>query len=269
MGPYYAGSHRLYLLLERLAIAGPRPDAAPTNGAHDGGGGARELLWGARRLVPAGVRRALRARLPGKARSLWRWAHGVESVYARRRAFALPTNNMTGAIRLNVKGREPSGLVAPGVEYDALCDALTEAMLELVNADTGRPAVRWVRRAAELYRGPRLGDLPDLFVEWDHDVPITTLSSPRIGTLTLPYRGDRTGDHRAGGLLLARGPGLRGGAEVKDMRAAPSITRCPATIPTLRASRVATAPAAPLAAKRCGVSAPRPRAFASSRPAGK
>jgi predicted AlkP superfamily phosphohydrolase/phosphomutase len=139
----------------------------------------------------------------------------VESIYASRRAFSLPTNNMTGAIRLNVKGREPSGLVAPGAEYDALCDGLAEALLELVNADTGRPAVRWVRRADELYHGPRLGDLPDLFVEWDHDAPITTLTSPRIGTLTLPYRGDRTGDHRAGGLLLARGPGLRRGDEIK------------------------------------------------------
>ena len=36
------------------------------------------------------------------------------------RAFVLPSNNMTSAIRIDLKGREPFGTVAPGDEYEKL-----------------------------------------------------------------------------------------------------------------------------------------------------
>jgi predicted AlkP superfamily phosphohydrolase/phosphomutase len=98
--------------------------------------------------------------------------------------------------------------VRPGYEYDALCSELTEAFLALENADTGGPAVRWVRRADELYDGPRLGELPDLFIEWEHHRPIKALRSPRIGTIDRAHRGSRTGDHLAGGLVIGHGPRL-------------------------------------------------------------
>jgi predicted AlkP superfamily phosphohydrolase/phosphomutase len=134
------------------------------------------------------------------------------------RAFAIPSNNMTGAIRINVKGRDPAGLVGPGAEYETLCRELTEALLALENAETGRPAVQWVRRADELYQGPRLSELPDLFVEWDHGAPIRTLRSPRIGTLTGVFGGRRTGDHWQGGWLVGRGPRFRAGQAEGDIR---------------------------------------------------
>jgi predicted AlkP superfamily phosphohydrolase/phosphomutase len=128
------------------------------------------------------------------------------------RAFVIPSNNMTSAIRINLQGREPHGAVAPGAEYNAVCEDLAARLLELENPDTGRPAVQWVKRARELYEGPRLGDLPDLFVEWDHTSPVTTLRSPRIEMISGSMTAERTGDHWKQGLLLARGPGLGQGA---------------------------------------------------------
>jgi len=121
------------------------------------------------------------------------------------RAFAVPSNNMTGAIRINLKGREPEGLVGPGVEYEALRQEIVDALLALKNPETGRPAVQWVARVEDLYEGPRLRDMPDLLVEWDHSAPIDTLCSPRIGRVSQAFGGHRTGDHWQNGLLIGRG----------------------------------------------------------------
>ena len=43
--------------------------------------------------------------------------------WARTRAFSLPSD-MTAYVRVNLKGREPEGVVAAGHEYEALCDEL-------------------------------------------------------------------------------------------------------------------------------------------------
>ena len=65
-----------------------------------------------------------------------------------------------------------------GPRYEALRREIADALTVLGNPETGRPAVQWVARVEELYEGPRLRDMPDLFVEWDHSAPITTLCSP-------------------------------------------------------------------------------------------
>ena len=58
----------------------------------------------------------------------------------RRRAYAMPLNEESGAIRINLRGREPNGLVAPGDEYEALVSELRDAFLELRDSRIGPPA---------------------------------------------------------------------------------------------------------------------------------
>ena len=59
--------------------------------------------------------------------------------------------------------------------------------------------------------------MPDLFVDWNRAAPIETVNSPAIGTVRAPYDCWRTGDHRPGGLLLVRGPGLPAGRPLPRM----------------------------------------------------
>jgi predicted AlkP superfamily phosphohydrolase/phosphomutase len=208
MGPYYAGSHLLDRVLDRLGLSGPEvaPPLTMT------GSPLGQSVWGLRNLLPSKFRLELKSRLPRPITSLRRSMNGADlNPWCRSRAFAVPSNNMTGAIRINLKGREPEGLVEPGAEYEALRGEIGDALLELKNAETGQPAVRWVARAEELYKGPRLRDMPDLFVEWEHSAPITALSSPRIGHISHAFSGDRTGDHWPNGLLVGRGIGFRSG----------------------------------------------------------
>jgi predicted AlkP superfamily phosphohydrolase/phosphomutase len=225
MGPWYDGSHLLDLVLERLGVneaeGGARsvPERDPYL--------ARRTLWGLRHLLPATLRQAVKTRLPNPVLKLWTWAHPATShAWQSRRAFAVPSHSMTGGIRINLKGREPAGLVQLGQDYDALCRELTEVLLALKNADTGRRAVQWVARADTLYRGAHLREMPDLFVEWDHSAPIRAVCSPQIGTVSRFFHGHRTGEHWKNGLLAGLGPRFRSGevrTEIRTQDLAPTI----------------------------------------------
>ncbi|HWP59943.1 MAG TPA: alkaline phosphatase family protein [Candidatus Acidoferrales bacterium] len=219
MGPYYHGSHLLDHILQRLGMDEPTPQRAGGARAQYEISSGRSLVWSLSRLAPRAVRDRIKARLPHElVGRFWRWTHPEPHPWSRARAFQVPSSNMTGAIRINVKGREPAGKVEPGAEYDELCRELAEALMELQNPATGRKAVQWVARARDLYDGPMLHRLPDLFVEWDHSAPITALSSARIGTVEGVFPGSRTGSHWPHALLLAAGPEFASGEIAAKMR---------------------------------------------------
>ncbi len=145
----------------------------------------------------------------------WKWS----------RAFCIP-NDYTGAIRINLKGREPHGLVEPGKEYDALCDELINELSTMVNPDTGKKAVSEVLIIDKLYQGEHIWDLPDLIVKWAGDAPIRALYSPRIGTISGENPERRTGAHRPYGFLVASGKHISRGKTIEGasiMDIAPTI----------------------------------------------
>jgi predicted AlkP superfamily phosphohydrolase/phosphomutase len=144
-----------------------------------------------------------------------------------RRWFTSPNNTVTGAIRINLQGREPHGTVPAGQAFDEACDQLSEWLHELVDADTGNPVVTGVHRTTDHYARFDGDSFPDLLVEWNRTRPIERVRSPRIGTIDVPYTHWRTGDHHDRGLLLAKGPGITPGhrrAVASAIDIAPTLT---------------------------------------------
>jgi predicted AlkP superfamily phosphohydrolase/phosphomutase len=221
MGPYYHGSHLLNRVLDRLGVNDPGRN---TGSASPRGKGRpfRERVWHARHVLPQRWRDRVKARLPPQlvnvARTRAQPPSRPSPDLALKRVFQVPSSNMTAGLRINLKGREPAGLVEPGAEYDALCRELSDALLALENPDTGGKAVQWVARAGDLYQGPRLHRLPDLFVEWDHGAPVTALRSPQIGTVSGVARTGRSASHWPNALLLAAGSRLRSGPVPREMQ---------------------------------------------------
>jgi predicted AlkP superfamily phosphohydrolase/phosphomutase len=127
---------------------------------------------------------------------------------ATRRFFAIPTTDNCGGVRLNLRGREPNGLVDPGPPYNELCDWLEGELLSLVNTATGAPVVTRILRGDLLFPGPFRNQFPDLVIEWNHQAPIPAVRSQRIGELQVESPNPRTGDHRPKGLVLARSTDL-------------------------------------------------------------
>jgi predicted AlkP superfamily phosphohydrolase/phosphomutase len=141
-------------------------------------------------------------------RILARWFPDTERSLVRglRRAFQVEHNELSGAIRLNLRGREPSGRLQPGAEAEAWTRELEAALLELVDADTGHPAVDRVERSDRRFPGERREALPDLFVVWNREHPITGLASERIGTVRAGDPGFRPGNHAEDGFYIVCGP---------------------------------------------------------------
>jgi predicted AlkP superfamily phosphohydrolase/phosphomutase len=231
MGPNYSGQHLLPELLSRLGYAGrigqsmaPKGLSKWLPGRYVGSSAIRRI---ADAVSPQNIER-IKPLMPERLWDAWtRWALALGSTWKDSRAFALPTD-FTGAIRINLQGREPHGRVEPGADYDAVCEELTHALKELINPATGTPAVSEVIKVADQHPGEQLGELPDLIVKWTADAPINALSSPRIGTVSGVLPDLRSGAHTTYGFLLGVGEGIAARGTLPQahiMDVAPTIMR--------------------------------------------
>ncbi len=143
--------------------------------------------------------------------------------WARTRAYSVGN---VGQIFVNLRGREPEGVVEPGRDYDSVLDELEQALHRSRDPWTGQEIVQEVHRREDIYSGPRLEQAPDLFCEprdWRY-AGFGLLQFASNDWLEPPF--DRTGGHRMEGVLLATGPGMRcgyalEGASIVDL--APTI----------------------------------------------
>lgn len=189
-----------------------------------------EILFRLERPMLAGVSRLLqngshgsRDGWSGRARA---WMK--RELHPYRSAFQVEHNEMSGAVRCNVKGREPHGQIAPGPELQAFLDRLEEDLLKVVNPDSGEPIVAKVLRTDEVFAGEHRDLLPDLFVIWNRTRPITAAASSKIGELRIPSPDWRSGNHASDGFFFACGPSMltRKGPELASiMDLAPTIGR--------------------------------------------
>jgi predicted AlkP superfamily phosphohydrolase/phosphomutase len=166
-------------------------------------------------VAPADVTRKLRDKFGAAARLDW----------SRTRAIVLPTDR-NSYVRINVRGREPQGVVEPGQAYEATLQMIEREFRALVNDETSNPAVEEVFRVQELYPGPRAIDLPDLAILWSSEAPINVIRSPRLGRVEMRRTERRSGNHRPEGFLFARGPAFKSGqAELRGdiLQIAPTL----------------------------------------------
>jgi predicted AlkP superfamily phosphohydrolase/phosphomutase len=142
----------------------------------------------------------------------------LETKRRRRRAFAMPLNEETGAIRINLRGREPSGLVEPGKEARSLEDDLRGALLELRDVDSNMRLVSEVQFSRDLV--PEAAgslSIPDIFITWNRTKRMNAVHSERLGRIEMSFWPARTGDHHVDGLVLTNRPIAHGGSGKKGV----------------------------------------------------
>ena len=115
-----------------------------------------------------------------------------------------------GQIFINLKGREPQGIVAPGEEYEQLLREISEKLRELVHPKTGETMIREVFLKEALYSGPMLEKAPDLSFaigNYRYDSSIQFGLGVK-GIFGSPEFED-SGTHRREGMLIASGKGIK------------------------------------------------------------
>ena len=143
--------------------------------------------------------------------------------WSRTRAYSL---GYGGPIFVNLKGREPQGIVEPGAEYEHLLDQMIADLKTITELAGHAPLVSEICRGREIYWGPFAGRGPDLvFLTRDPSV---------LGTGLLEFNSTgwfrrnsrKSGSHRMDGILFLSGPGMRpghslSGASIMDI--APTV----------------------------------------------
>jgi predicted AlkP superfamily phosphohydrolase/phosphomutase len=134
--------------------------------------------------------------------------------WSRTKAY---TAGYGGPIFVNLKGRQPQGIIDPGEAYEDLLTQISAELRSLRHPETNELFVGKIYRPArDLYWGPYTHLAADLMFEprdWAnqgfglHDFASNQWLGPTP---------DRTGTHRMNGVIFLHGPGIRAGSFIED-----------------------------------------------------
>jgi predicted AlkP superfamily phosphohydrolase/phosphomutase len=119
-----------------------------------------------------------------------------------------------GSIYINVKGREPQGIVEPGAEYEAVRNEVERLAYDFTDPRTGKKLIGQVLRREEIYSGPHFEQAPDLILtpKEPSDIFFGLADFGHRATVSTVYR--YSGMHRDYGMLVMHGPGMRQGGQI-------------------------------------------------------
>jgi predicted AlkP superfamily phosphohydrolase/phosphomutase len=201
MGPNTSRVDFLPDMLDAV-LRGARSEDRPAPGS---------LLWRLRAAVPTQARTRIAEALPRRAvieLTTRLETRGID--WSKVRAFAVPSDAL-GYIRLNLRGRERDGTVAPD-QADALVDEIVAGLTSFTDSD-GSPTIAAVERVPESYRSANGAPLlPDLLVRWS-DRPaagVGRISSPTFGEIRRRGTGSgRSGNHNPDAWAVVVAPDSR------------------------------------------------------------
>ena len=167
-----------------------------------------------KRLAPE-TRHKLARRFPAIRRKVEVMMSFARLDWSRTKAY---TDGKRPEIWLNVRGRQPEGIVSPE-EYEAVRQQIIDALTTAVCAKSGHPLVKRVLRREEAYSGPFVERSPDLVIEWAGEGSCLDVRYPDGRSFTLskqhlpddPFDHLLSGGHDQLGIVGLRGPGVRPG----------------------------------------------------------
>jgi len=163
-----------------------------------------------RKIIPQSYRTMLSGLLPQKTQEfLLADKFRTATDWEKTAAFSIPSV-YTSFVRINLRGREPKGIIGPGQEYEDVIQRLESDFIKLVDPQTGQPAVQEVKRTDKLFGGGPSLLLPDLFVNWKPCAHfIDKLMHPKTTLVQKKPEFFRGSDHTGTGLIISAGPDIQ------------------------------------------------------------
>ena len=144
-----------------------------------------------------------------------RRAFAVSRIIQWEHTLAYSGRTMEHAIYINLQGRDPHGIVAPE-EFDTLRRRIGEALLALRDPDDGQQVVEAATLREDLYRGPYVGEAPDLLFSLAPGYePTSELSGTGVFSSALE---EGAGIHQPEGIFIVSGIGVRPGISIPEQR---------------------------------------------------
>ncbi len=119
-----------------------------------------------------------------------------------------------GQIYVNLKGREPRGIVEPGQEYEDTIQDILIRLRSLRHPETGEPLITNPCRRAELFpeEHPAAADI--FFSIQDYRYQASSKLAAAENSFLGPSAYEDSGSHRLEGVLVMAGPGVKSGQEL-------------------------------------------------------
>ncbi len=128
---------------------------------------------------------------------------------------AFTASNTDHGITINVKGRNPHGIVEPGKEYEEVREQIMEGLRTLKDPETGQLLASEVHKREDVYSGPFLEMAPDvLYVLAEGRHIVSTQHADHF----IEDSERDTGSHRIEGMFIACGKEIVAGSEINDAR---------------------------------------------------
>jgi predicted AlkP superfamily phosphohydrolase/phosphomutase len=131
-------------------------------------------------------------------------------------AYRFPMYYPAEGIELNVRGRQPRGIVARGAEYERTARDIIEALGAARDPETCEPIISEVYFKEEVYRGPYLDIAPDVVFVCH---PTHRTAAEVHGDFTAPVDLDGlrkdNGVHTMNGIFFATGSGIAQGVGIE------------------------------------------------------
>jgi predicted AlkP superfamily phosphohydrolase/phosphomutase len=155
---------------------------------------------------------------PRKSRKPFDMASPFANIdWSKTRAYS---HGLFGNIFVNLKGREPQGIVREGEDYERVVNSLINNLNGFRDPDEGKKrVVSHIYRRQELYHGPFLYGAPDLLVVMRDYEYITRGGFEFIGdSLFSPPGINHSGNHRMNGISFFLGPQIKNGFRFSDIQ---------------------------------------------------
>lgn len=205
MGPYTGGPNLLREVLARIGMS-TTPDKPLAHAVRAFQRSQAPAARFVRELVKPMIGKSRLRALQGEFNALYNPLGN-----AHTKACEVP-NNRCGAIRLNLKGREPFGCVAPGNEATSLIEDIRSALNALRDPVSGEPIVLSTVTAREAFGPNHHPDVPDLMITFRDDLGVLdSCTSERLGLIVSPvYKRSlpRSGDHTTESRIWLAGDGI-------------------------------------------------------------
>ena len=172
-------------------------------------GGKGKGSSGVKRFIPESVKRPLRAIL-GRKPDMVGYNPLAFIDWAATRAYCGSSSEQ--GVYLNVKGREPYGIVEQGLEYTEIRDRLMKELEGAKDPATGERIFEVVCPREEIQSGRFIENAADIYIqptryEW-------VMAEEHVGEMSMPWLHRWGGFHREEGIFIAAGPMIRGGGEL-------------------------------------------------------
>ncbi len=133
-------------------------------------------------------------------------------------------------IWINLKGRDPMGIVEPGEQYEAVRNKVIEEIQKWINPENGQQLALKAYKREEIYQGDSIHKAPDIIIDWNLYNGYTYLSRPSylcsddkpLGRLKkdeimhAKFTIGRSGFHRGNGIFIIKGEGINKNSSINE-----------------------------------------------------